>query len=129
MLELLNHLAQVFPWDAAVYGPVIVPVLALIKKVADIKDGEVMVWLLIAASLVSGFVDYIMQTQPSDPRVIAFNAAIAGITSQPVYKLVLKPAMKFFSNQVEKAAQFNLEVKSAAMPAGGLPTASNPDVK
>jgi hypothetical protein len=120
ILANLNDFAQAVPWDAATYGFLLSPLLLLVKKIKGIHNGELMVWLLLAGSLLAGFANYLTETQPGDPRVIAFNSFVTLIATQPVYKLLLKPAIAFFQAQVDKAVAFNEEVKSAAVPNGGI---------
>lgn len=114
-LSTANQLAQAVPWDAAVYAPVVVVVLAIIKKVKAIDNGEVMIWLLGIVSGASAIVHYLITANPGEPHIIAASAIVTYIATQPVYYVLLKPALAFFASEVQKAAILN-EVKTANVP-------------
>jgi hypothetical protein len=125
LLNTLNTLAQFIPFDDALYAPLLSVVLLITKKVAKIKNGEVMVWLTVAGSVVFAAVAYIVSHPNENPQVAAMSAVVIAATSQPFYRLVLRPLSKAIGKvwlaQVNKAARLNSEVKSAAVPATGLP--------
>lgn len=118
ILNQLNALAQLVPWDAVVWAPVVSPVLLLIKKIKSIDNGEVMIWLLIGFSGASAVVEYMLTTPNNDPAIVAVKGFVTLIATQPVYRLLIKPALAFFAKEVEKAAALN-ELKTAAVAAPG----------
>jgi hypothetical protein len=127
--ELVNHanaLAALFNslggWQAVQAAGILSPIGMAVKHLKGIKNGEVMLWLMGAGSLIAAFVTYLFITPTHDPSIIAFLGVITFISTQPFYKIVFKPLFGFIASQFATAKE---EVANAANPAAvppeGLP--------
>lgn len=126
LLGDLNHFAQTFDslggFSALVASGVLSPVVSLIKKVKDIRNGEVMIWLLGIGSLFAGFAVYLFTTPQHDPTIVAFLATVTFLGTQPFYKFIFKPFFTWLGSQFATAkAQVDAQKNPAAVPAEGLP--------
>lgn len=122
----LNQIAQTFGnlggFSALLASGVLSPVVSLIKKVKDIKNGEVMIWLLGVGSLAAGFIVYLFSTPQHDPTIVAFLGTVTFIGTQPFYKIIFKPFFAWLGGQFATAkAQVDSQKNPAAVPAEGLP--------
>lgn len=123
----LNQLAQTFNnlggWNAVVASGVLSPIGMAVKKLKNIDNGEVMLWLIAAGSLLAGFVVYLLTTPQHDPTVIAFLGVVTFVGTQPFYKVIFKPFFAWLGGQFATAkAQVEAQKNPASVPAEGLPT-------
>lgn len=122
----LNLIATYFNnlggWQAVVASGVLSPVGIGIKKLKGIDNGEVMIWLMAAGSLVAGFMVYLLTTPQHDPTVIAFLGAVTFLASQPFYKVIFKPFFGWLGGQFATAKlQVEAQRNPASVPPEGLP--------
>jgi hypothetical protein len=109
-------------FSALLASGVLSPVGIGIKKLKDIKDGEVMLWIMAAASLVAGFLVYLFSTPQHDPTVIGFLGLVTFIGTQPFYKIIFKPLFTWVGGQFAQAKlQVEADRNPAAVPPEGLP--------
>jgi hypothetical protein len=132
ILSNANDLARHFPWDALVASGVISPLLVGVKKWRITKNVESLFkkdWfvyltlLLLSALTAAG--NYLLHTPTSDPTIIAIQTAVVAFLTQPIYFFIVKPALAYFRGEINRAAEHNLQIKSAAVPVGGLPTSQD----
>lgn len=121
ILNTLNQLAVAMPWDALIAAGILSPALVAIKKWLSIQSEKVMVTLVIVLAAAAAGVTYLMTATFTDPSMIGVKTAIIAFMSQPVYFFIVKPAIAWFYSEVDKAAKLNMEMRSAAEPATGLP--------
>lgn len=122
----LNQAAAYFTnvggWNAVVASGILSPVGMAIRKFKGIDNGEVMLWLIAAGSLLSGFFVYLLTTPQHDPTVIAFLGFVTFLASQPFYKVIFKPLFAWIGIQFATAkAQVEADKNPATVPAEGLP--------
>ncbi len=127
ILTTLNDLARHFPWAALAASGVISPLGVAIKKWFDVQSERVMISIIVGMSAFAAAANYLIHVPTHDPLIIGLQTAVIGFMTQPVYYFVVKPALAAFRNQVEKASVFNAEIKSATVPATGLPISPTPD--
>lgn len=120
IINYANEFATNVPWDAIVASGVLSPVILLLKKWLNIKDDKrrekVMISLVLTLSMLTAAGNYLLHVPSQDPSIIALQGAALAFMTQPVYFFIVKPAIAAFRREVEKAAQFNLDVRSAAEP-------------
>ena len=129
--DALNQVPPAF-WPLAVQtviSAVIVSPLALtIKKWWKIEGEKVMMFIVILGSIVTAVIAYLQDDPKYGPWLVAVQGGLTFATTQPVYYLFVKPLYSglasWFASQVAQAAQLN-DVKSAAVPASGLPIGDN----
>lgn len=126
VLYYANQIAKNFPWEVIAASGVISPLLVGIKKWFSVQSEKVMITLVVVLSTVTVAGNYLLHVPTADPRILAVQAAVLAFATQPVYFFIVKPAIYSFRSYIEKAAKFNAEVKSAAVPAAGLPTPTAP---
>lgn len=119
-LYYANLLAKNFPWEVIAASGVLSPLLVGIKKWFSVQSEKVMISLVMLLSLLTVVVNYLLRVPTTNPQYLAVQAAVLAFMTQPVYFFIVKPAIYSFRSYVEKAAKFNAEVKSAAVPAAGL---------
>lgn len=122
----LNLIAQYFNnlggWSAVAASGVLSPIGMAIKKLKGIRNGEVMLWLMGAGSLITGFVVYLTTTPQHDPTVIGFLGVITFLASQPFYKFMFKPFFTWLGGQFATAKlQVEAAKNPATVPPEGLP--------
>jgi hypothetical protein len=120
IVNALNSLAQMTPWAAIAASSVISPFLVGVKKWLSIQSERVMVLLVIGLSMAAAGLNYLLHVPTHDPSIIALQGAVVAFMTQPMYFFIVKPAIAFFKQEVEKAAQLNLDVKSAVVPPTGV---------
>jgi hypothetical protein len=118
-LNVMNDIARHFPWEALAASGVISPLLVGIKKWFSVQNEKVMISLVILISGLAVAGNYMLHVPTSDPYIIGIQTAVLAFMTQPIYFFIVKPAIAFFKNEVEKAAALN-EVKSATVPKGGI---------
>lgn len=123
-LQILNWLAVNIPWELVIASGVLSPVVLLVKKWLHLQSEKVMMTLVLVLSMLGSAVTYILSATSNDPTIIAVQGFIVAAMSQPVYYLIVKPFSLWFSGELAKARAFDAEVKSAAIPATGLPISS-----
>lgn len=121
-LNVINWLAVNIPWDLVLASGVLSPVLLAIKKWRHIQSEKVMMSLVLVVSIAGATASYILSSTSDLPTVIAIQGLMVAAMSQPWYYIIYKPATKWLSAELAKAKAFDAEVKSAAIPAAGLPT-------
>lgn len=121
--SILNWTATNVPWDLVIASGLLSPVLLVIKKKLDVQSEKVMMTLVLVLSTLGSAAQYLLTTTAGSPEIIAAHGLMVAALSQPWYFALYKPAMAWFSNELAKARAFDAEVKSAAIPATGLPTA------
>ena len=121
ILNVLNWTATNVPWDLVIASGILSPLALAIKKWFSVQSEKVMMTLVIVLGVVGSAITYLMSTPTSDPSIIAAHGLIVAALSQPFYYLCVKPATKWLSAELAKAAAFEAEVKSATIPAEGLP--------
>jgi hypothetical protein len=117
--------------DPAVWGLVVEtvvgalfasPVVLGIKKWLHLNSDKVILSVAILTSLFTAAGAYVI----NDPLFSAWLVPVHGwlifATTQPVYRFLLKPLIGKIQAKIAEAITFNAEVKSAAVPASGLPT-------
>lgn len=124
ILPTLNTIAQAIPWDLVAASGILSPVVLLVKKWLSIQSEKVMMTLVLVLSMLGSAVTYILSTTSADPTIIAAQGFIVAAMSQPVYYLAVKPFSVWLGAELAKARAFDAEVKSAAIPASGLPVSN-----
>lgn len=120
-LQTVNSIAQMIPWDLVIASGVLSPVVLVIKKWLSIQSEKVMMTLVLLVSMIGATASYLLGTTSSDPTIIAVQGFMVAAMSQPVYYLAVKPFSAWLGAELAKARAFDAEVKSAAIPAEGLP--------
>lgn len=123
ILQTLNAVAQFMPWDALAAAGVISPLLVGVKKWLKVQSSTVMFLLVAGTSLGAVTVHYLLTIPTDDPSIIGLQTAVLAFMTQPVYYLLVKPAIAFWRAEVEKAAALNAEIKSAAVESTPVVTA------
>jgi len=126
LLTDANQVAQYFSslggWNAVLASGVLSPIGMAIKKLKGIHNGEVMLWIMGAGSLIAGFLVYLLTTPQHDPTVIAFLGFITFLASQPFYKVIFKPFFAWLGGQFATAKlQVEAQKNPASVPPEGLP--------
>lgn len=121
IIDALNWIALNIPWDLVIASGVLSPVLLGVKKWFSVQSEKVMMTLVIVFGAIGATVSYLVGVPTTDPTIIAVHGLVISALSQPFYYLLVKPASKWLSAELAKAAAFDAEVKSAAIPADGLP--------
>lgn len=127
--SIVNAINKIPPgtWQALAASGVISPTLQAIKHWFSIESEKYMVFLMIFASGVTAAVAYILNTPNQNPTIIALHTAIIGFITTPFYYYIVKPLYLKFISEVAQAKKLNEDIKSAAVPPEGLPTATNLD--
>lgn len=124
VLLILNTIATNVPWDLVIASGVLSPVLVIVKKWLDIQSEKVMMTLVLVFGMLGATATYLLTVETADPTIIAAQGLMVAAMSQPFYFLVIKPTFTWLSIEFAKARAWDAEVKSAAVPAGGLPTST-----
>lgn len=122
--EVLNWLAVNVPWELVIASGVLSPVLLGVKKWKHIKSEKIMSTLVIVFGLLGAAATYILSSTSDTPAIIATQGLLIAAMSQPWYFTLWKPISKWLSAELAKARAFDAEVKSAAIPATGLPVSN-----
>ena len=116
ILTTLNYIVTNFPIEglvAAVTGSAaLTPITRRLKAKSDLFK-MTLVWLTFAAG---AGIHYLSTTPTQDPRIIAIQASLLYVTSQPLYVKLFKPLAVWFGEQMSKAAAFDEQVKAAKAP-------------
>lgn len=120
-LNVLNWLALNIPWDLVLASGILSPLLLGVKKWFSVQSEKVMMSLVLVFGVVGAAVTYLMGTPTTDPSIIAAHGLMIAAMSQPVFFILVKPVSRWLSTELAKAAAFDAEVRSAAIPAEGLP--------
>lgn len=126
VVDQLNHLAIIFNniggWQAVQAAGILSPIGYGVKKLSGIKNGELMLWLMGAGSVVAAFVVYLFATPTHDPTIIGLLGVITFLSTQPLYKFFFKPLFAFVGSQFATAKeQVAAQANPAAIPPEGLP--------
>jgi hypothetical protein len=121
ILDTINDVAKAIPWELVIASGVLSPAVLAVKKWLGIQNEKVMMALVLVSGLIGAAVTYILSVPTDDPSIIAVRGLMIAAMSQPVYYLLVKPVATWLSAELAKAAAFDAEVKSAAIPEGGLP--------
>lgn len=121
VVQALNWLAVNIPWDLVIASGVLSPVLLAIKKWRHIQSEKVMMTLVLVLGMIGSAITYFLTVHSSDPTIIAVQGLMVAAMSQPFYYLVVKPFSVWLGGELAKARAYDAEVKSAAIPADGLP--------
>jgi hypothetical protein len=124
VLSTLNTISQAIPWDLVMASGILSPAVLLVKKWLHLQSEKVMMTLVLVLSMIGSAVTYILSTNSADPSIIAVQGLMVAAMSQPVFFLVVKPFSVWFGGELAKARAFDAEVKSAAIPASGLPVSN-----
>lgn len=122
VLSTLNTIAAAIPWDLVAASGILSPVVLLIKKWLHLQSEKVMMTLVLVFGMVGAAATYFIGAKFSDPSMIAVQGLMVAAMSQPFYYLVVKPFSTWFGGELAKARAYDAEVKSAGIPAEGLPT-------
>lgn len=126
VIATLNAIATHIPWDLVIASGILSPLLLSIKHWLSIQNEKVIMTLVLILGGIGSAATYLLTTPTTDPSVIAIHALMISAMSQPIYFLAIKPAAKWLGGELAKAAAFDAEVKSAAIPATGLPVTNTP---
>lgn len=124
----ITHVSAMIPWDLVAASGILSPLTLAIKqplkkRIEEDKTMEkVMMTVILVLSTAAAAASYLLTVTTSDPSIIAVRGLMIAAMSQPWYYLCFKPAYRWFSGELAKARAFDAEVKSAAIPASGLPT-------
>lgn len=129
VLHLLNEAVTTYQkipagfWQALLASGVLVPLLNVYKKIHLTRreqqlTAEAMHVIVIAASFLVAFAQYMLTSHPNDPRIIFLHTAVLSFMTQPVYLGLVKPLWAWSANRFG-----NSELKRAVIPADGLPLA------
>lgn len=121
ILNVLNWIALNVPWDLVIASGLLSPVALGFKKWRDIQSEKFMMTLVLILGVAGAAATYLMETPTTDPSIIAARGLMIAAMSQPWYFVIYKPAVKWLSAELAKARAFDAEVRSAAIPAEGLP--------
>lgn len=121
VISILNWLAVNIPWDLVIASGILSPVVLIVKKWLHLQSEKVMMTLVLVLSMLGSALTYILTSSSDVPSIIATQGLMVAAMSQPIYFLCLKPLSVWFSGELAKARAFDAEVKSAAIPASGLP--------
>jgi hypothetical protein len=127
ILDTLNQVpADVWGYviQIIVSAVIVSPVALALKKWWKINGEIVMMGIVILGSVLSAVLIYLQSDPRFAPWIVAVQGGLTFATTQPVYYLAVKPLYRqlsaWFTSQVAEAVELN-EVKSAAVPATGLP--------
>jgi hypothetical protein len=124
----VSHISGMVPWDLVAASGVLSPVLLAVKQPlkkrieSDKTMEKVMMSLVIIFGIVVATLQYLVNVPTTDPSIIAVHGLLISAMSQPFYMILVKPFYRWLSGELAKAKAFDAEVKSAAIPATGLPT-------
>lgn len=121
VLTIANDAVKAIPWELVIASGILSPVALAFKKWLHIQNEKVMMTMVLVFGLIGAAITYITTVPTDDPTIIAARGLMIAAMSQPVYYLVVKPIATWLSAELAKAAAFDAEVKSAAIPAEGLP--------
>jgi hypothetical protein len=115
-------------WQALLASGILSPLLKVWKHFrVTKKEKEIAEWAMylitVGVAFSAALLQYLLTAHPGNPTIIALHTAILSFMLQPVYLLGVKPLWSYFSKKSAAATAFNEEVKSAAIPATGLPIA------
>lgn len=116
VLEILNYVSANIPWDAVAASGVLSPLLVGVKRWFSVQSERIMISLVILFAMLAAAGNYLLNVPSQDPGVIAVQGAVLAFMTQPVYFFVVKPAYKWFSGQLAKAAAFDEQVKANTEP-------------
>lgn len=101
------------------------PLVVGLKKWFNVHSDKVALILAIGASMFTGVAAYAVNDPVFSAWLIPVHGWLIFATTQPVYRFLMKPIIRKIQAIIAEAVAFNAEVKSAAVPAGGLPQPQN----
>ncbi len=122
VISILNTIATNIPWDLVIASGILSPLLVIIKKWMHIQSEKVMMSLVLLFGVLGAAATYLLTVETADPSIIAVQGLMIAAMSQPIFFILVKPAATWLSVEFAKARAWDAEVKSAAVPSGGLPT-------
>lgn len=126
LINALNWIAVNVPWNAILAAGILSPVMAGVSKLLRAKKGLTKFLIFATGASVVATANVLLNMPSADPTVIATQTAVLGFLAQPFYLAMVKPFMQWFAGELAKAAAYDNEIKSAAVPAEGLPIAPAP---
>lgn len=87
-----------------------------VKKWRGWENKYLILGMLFLFSGAPAVVNYFLNTPSDNPWVIATQAKILTVNASAAWLTVILPAYVLWRKKIEKAVQYNLDVKSAAMP-------------
>jgi hypothetical protein len=120
MQEVLHHINVALnniPWGAVAASGVLSPVLLAVKKWFSVQSEKVMITLVAASGMLVAGANYLLHVPTHEPTIIALQGAAIAFGTQPFYFFIVKPLAAAVADQLAKAAAFDAQVKSAAVPA------------
>lgn len=135
MLNLLNDAVKAYhqippgAWQAILASGILSPALHIWHKIhVTRKEKEIAEWAMLAITILVAFgasvFQYLLNTHPGNPKIIALHTSVLAFTMTPTYIWAVKPIFAWLS---AKNAQSNVyaaqlaELKSAVIPSTGLP--------
>lgn len=116
VLEILNTVVNNFPVEGVVGvitgSSLLTPITRKLKNQSDLFK-MTLVWCTFA---VGAGIYYLLNTPIDNPTIIAIQASVLYVASQPFYMKVAKPIAVWFGDQLAKAAAFDEQVKQAKEP-------------
>lgn len=108
--------------ETVVSAFVVSPLALGIKKWLSVDSEHKMLGLVILGSLVAGLLDYLHGVTLFAPYFALVQGWLVFATTQPVYKWLIRPLAAKIAGTIVSAKQL-ADVKSAEVPAGGIPVA------
>ena len=101
------------------------PAVVAIKKWFHLHSDKVLLGVTIAASMFTAAGAYLVNDPTFSAWLLPVHGWLIFATTQPVYRFLVKPLMAKIQAKIAEAIAFNAEIKSAAVPATGLPTSTH----
>jgi hypothetical protein len=113
-------------WQVLIASGILSPLIKAWKHFRITKKekqiGEIAMYAItVGVAFVAATLQYLFTKHPQDPSIIALHTAVLGFVLTPTYLLAVKPLWAFLSNKFGEAATLEQQLKSAEIPAGGLP--------
>lgn len=132
LLTLTNDAARALhqipagTWQAILASGTLTPLLHVAHRVRVTRKekeiGEISMLLIsILVAFTAAVLQYLFTKHPADPKIIALHTAVLGFTMTPTYIILVKPTWAYLTGKYGEASQLEDELKSALVPAEGLP--------
>lgn len=125
ILDGANYLAVHVPWAAVIASPLVSGLIVAIKKWFSVQSERVMISLVALVAMIVAGGNYLLHVPTHDPSIIAVQAAVLAFMTQPAYFFIVKPLAASIEQQLQKAAAFDAQVKSASQPVAPVPDFSS----
>jgi hypothetical protein len=124
MHEITQSISQIPTgfWHVLLGAIILSPTVQGLKRLLKIQAAHHAFLLLSIVAMLAAAANYILHTPTANPSIIALQGSVLAFTAQPVYFILIKGLWQnVIQENIVEARKFNDMVKSAAVPADGLP--------